>query len=149
MNGYDDGDELPEDSNVVHYVSSSRIADDTVTWEAFRKKRPGKNPSVHWLEQFGGTKLHQLACVRARSTITLRPSGKFAELRVGDIVAECRDKLGPSCQGLTVVYRPLPTDPSHSDIEGIPEREEQCERVLCEILASCVADTLHDAVSRD
>ena len=140
MKGYS----LPGDANVVHYVSPSRITDhgEAVSWEAFRQKKPGKVPSVYWLEQFGGTKKHQLARTRQVSRLTLRRNGRFAELQVGEVTAQCTE--------VTFVHAPLeateeyPADPSHADME-VPERGSDDERIVCEQIASCV-NAMHKAV---
>lgn len=137
------GDSLPDDANVVHYVSSSRITEHgEASWEAFRQKKRGRAPSVHWLQELGGTKEHQLARTRQVSRISLRRSGRFAELQVGEVRVQCAD--------LAFVHAPLDAtgeylaDPSHADME-VPERDSDDERIVCEQIASCV-NAMHKAV---
>ena len=138
------GEELPDDANVVHYVSPSRVTETgEAGWEGFRRNNDGEPPSVHWLQQLGSEKAKQVSAARKVSRVQLRSNGRLGELRVGDVVAR-RDEI-------RFVHDPLcatdqyPADPSHSDMMGVPERGAANERLVCEVIASCVTQ-MHKAV---
>lgn len=137
-------DELPIEANVVHYVSPSRVTDTgEVTWAAFSKPS-GQMPSVHWLEQFEGSTDEQLKSVRRVSRLNRRRNGRFAELSVGDVVG-----IHPT---IKVLHDPLQAtlifkeDPSHSNITGLPRRDDPREKLVCEQMAKFVKRNLHPAV---
>jgi len=103
------GEELPDDANVVHYVSPSRVTETgEAGWDGFRRNNDGEPPSVHWLQQLGSDKAKQVSTARKVARVQLRTNGRLAELRVGDVVAQ-RDEVRPRptlCYG-SVSGRPV------------------------------------------
>lgn len=141
------GEGLPGDANVVHYVSPSRITETgEAGWDGFRRNAEGAPPSVHWLEQLGSGTSEQVSAARRVARVQLRPNGRLVELRVGDVVAQREE--------IKFVHDPLcatekyPADPSHSDMIGVPARGAANERLVCEVIASCVT-RMHKAVEED
>lgn len=138
------GEELPDDANVVHYVSPSRITETgEAGWDGFRRNTKDQPPSVHWLEQLGSEKSEQVSAARKVARVERRSNGRLAELRVGDVVAQRHE--------ISFVHDPLcatekdPADPSHSNMIGVPARGAANERLVCEVIASCVTQ-MHEAV---
>ncbi len=118
--------ELPESDHVVHYVPDRLIGERNNLDPAAFMLRPAdmkydpSGVSVNWLEFTGSSsKDEQLAQIREWSTLTLRKSGRFAELNVGNVLGMINAEL--DCA--KIVHDPK-EDPSHSLILGLPTPEE-------------------------
>ena len=121
------GDDLPGDNRVVHYVRPDYYSDGIISKEAFQLRETENGLSVNWLEWFEGlTRSEQLDQVRRLIRLKIAKTGQFAELEVDETIQclkEKRDKV-------RFVHKPLDAtdefeaDGSHSEIEGLPPREE-------------------------
>ena len=144
-------EDIPDADNVVRYIGGSKIEDGVVLGEAFRlpAENPERNsPSVNWMDCFRGlSKAEQLSEVRRRSRLTLRPSGRLAELNVG----ATREYLRREINALRFVKTSLDTappyqaDPSHGDIVGLPAAESPMASLVGDMIAECV-QARHPAV---
>ena len=135
------GDALPRTDHIVRYVGKMNFRDDgTVDGAAFRKRANELRPSVNWLDFFDGTKEQQIAQVREVFHLKRGKLAKFAELRIGTLIAAAK-KASKSVR-LSVIYLPLPAsgeykaDPSHAEIEGLPLDDK--EKIICDLVAECV-----------
>ena len=135
------GDELRESDNVVHYVRPRLVLrDGGVSGEAFRLRADERGLSVNWLECFNGTKLEQIAEVRALLRIETRTNGRLAELNVLLTIKQASDSL-------VFERRPLPADgshppdPSHCEITGMPPYESPQSALIGDLIAKCVTET--------
>ena len=139
---------IPDADNVVHYLSSLKHDNGVVIEPAFQRRKPGEDVSVNWLEHFSGlSKEEQLAEVRRLTRLTIKKSGRFAELNVGDV----KQHLHAQCSTLDFISTPLgvtekfAADPSHGDIIGLPPYESPHARLVGDMIAECVS-TLHPGV---
>ena len=140
-------DDLPDDDRIVRYVKPSMVQEDGHPDGSEFRLRPGRPDdiglSVNWLEAFGQDKNHQLAEVRRLSRLTLRPSGRFAEMNVGTIKRKAAEEL----ETLRVVHDPLEAeaafeaDTSHSEITGLRPGESDQAFLVGDLIAECVLDT--------
>ena len=116
--------DLPDDAHVVRYVKPTKVFEDgSVDGSEFCLRPDDTGLSVHWLECFGDLhKAQQLDEVRRLSRLTMRKSGRLAELNVGTTKHYVRNEL----EGLRFINTPLAAegdyeaDPSHSEIVGLP-----------------------------
>lgn len=147
------GDDLPNEHHVVRYVKyRSLLSNGEPAGSAFclREDRPDETGvSVNWLECFNNlTKEQQLDKVRRLSRITMRKSGRLAELNVGATKQSIRSEL----ESLRFIHKPLDAideylaDPSHSEITGLPpgNSPEEAEKIG-DMIAKCIK-TMHPAV---
>ena len=117
-----EGDPLPDDDHVARYCKPSSVgANGLPLASAFQLRASESSLSVNWLEALDATSTeaaigHVRALFLARG-IGLRVNGRFAVLNVGTAKADVRDVLGLS---LSVEHEPLPVDPSHAAISGLP-----------------------------
>lgn len=140
---------LQPDDNVVRYASPRTIHDDgSVDGGAFRLRAGEDGLSINWLEYFRGQpKARQLQAVRRLARLTLRNSGRLAELNVGETQAYLEQ-----VHDLLFVRKPLaatgeyPADCSHSEIVGLPPGDSTAAELIGDMIAECV-HTLHPAVS--
>ena len=119
--------------------------------EAFQLRSGEDNLSVNWLECFAGiSKSQQVAEVRRRSRVQLRPNGRLAELNVGRTKGHLHGELAD----LRFVPDPLDADeteggfeadPSHSEITGLPPADSPEAELIGDMIAECVT-TVHPAV---
>lgn len=139
------GDELPDDSHVVRYARPTLVREDgSVGGEAFQLRSGEQDLSVNWLECFPGiSKSQQIAEVRRRSRMQLRPNGRFAELNVGQTKGHLHGELAD----LRFVRDPLDAeeaeggfeaDPSHSEIAGLPPADSPEAELIGDMIAECV-----------
>lgn len=135
------GQDLPDTDNVVRYVRGTLVDDGRVDGTAFLLRENEQGLSVSWLDYFEGhTKSQQLDEVRPLVRLTLRRSGRFAELNVGQTL----NHISGSLASVRFVYHPLPTDgeykadPSHSQIEGLPPVDTDEAELLGDMIAECV-----------
>ncbi len=140
------GDLMPDNFDVVHYVGSSKIQEGRVDGTAFhlraadlRAPRPGL--SFNSLDYFGGmSRTGQLECIKLLSRVRPGQGSMYAEINVGwaldqlsDVLPDtafARSPLGPD-DG----YLP---DPSHCELLGLPSPDTFQAEVVGEILSRCV-----------
>ncbi len=145
------GVELSDASNVVRYVKPSLIAGKELSYEAFclRAERPDESGlSVNWLEYFGDfDKSERLEKIRGVSNLRRARNGRYAEINVGKLRAMVAGYLN----GFAVTHSPIhgddgrDSDPSHSEIKGLPPGNTKEGRWIGERIARCVIE-LHPAV---
>ena len=126
------GDELPQDADIVHYLSPTRVDNGIALWQAFLARKGGKSHSGHWLAKFQGNiddKLRQVIEV-ANGRYEVKPSGWYAEIRVGDLLG-CDENIKVLHSPIEATEDYLP-DPSHCDIEGLPESGSCQDQAICE-----------------
>ena len=141
--------ELTDHANVVRYVKPTMILDDgSVDGSEFRLRLGEIGISVNWIECFVNMeKTQQLNEVRRLSRITMRKSGRLAELNVGATKQYVRDQI----EALRFINAPLPAeedyeaDPSHSEIVGLPSPESLQAAIVGDMIAEYIVDT-HPAV---
>ena len=148
------GDDLPAGDHIVRYIKPSMIRDDgTADGSDFRLRphRPDDTGlSVNWLEAFEPGTARQLAEVRRLCRLTLRPSGRFAEMNVGAVGRRVAEELDT----LRILHDPLEAagtfeaDPSHAEIAGLPPGESEQAILIGDLIAECVTD-MHPAISSD
>ena len=144
------GKELPSNSHIVRYVKPSMIREDgsVVAMEfCLRPNRPDeKGISVNRLEAFGGSKKVQLSKVRRLFRLTIRRTGRFAEINVGEL----RKNVVPMLKTIRVVHDPLDAeggfepDPSHAEITGLPKGNTPEAMQIGSIISQCVQN-MHPA----
>lgn len=139
---------IPDTDNVVRYVSASKIDDGIVIDPTFRRPSTESDVSVNWIDSFVGlSKTEQLAEVRRLVRLTIRSSGRFAELNVGD----AKQYVGPRCPTLDFISTPrdatvrYEADPSHGDIIGLPPHASPQARLVGDMIAECIL-ALHPAI---
>ena len=147
------GDDLPTGDHIVRYVKWSAIQEDgTPDGSEFRLRpnRPDETGlSVNWLEVFGRDKAHQLDNVRRLCRLTLRESGRFAEMKVGVVKRRVAAELDTL---LRIVEDPLEAegkferDPSHAEIIGLSPGESDQADLVGDLIVECVL-TMHPALS--
>ena len=140
------GDDLPDDDQIVRYVKPSMIREDGHPDGSEFRLRPDRPDdvglSVNWLGAFELEKNHQLAEVRRLCRLTLRPSGRFAEMNIGTVKKKVTEEL----ETLRIVHDPLEAeaefeaDPSHSEITGLPPSESDQALLIGDLIAECVLD---------
>ena len=139
---------IPDDSSVVRYVGFTRIRGDLVEGSAF-SLRPGETGlSINWLDFFHGlTKEDQLDQVRRLIHVNVGARAAFAEFNVG----QTRRLIGNLLPEIQFVHSPAPanerypTDPSHSEILGLPSPADADLALLVgDMIAQCIL-TLHPA----
>ena len=118
------GGDLPDSDHVVRYARFTDFLDDeyeTLNCSAFQLRPTDSGLSVNWLECFEGqSKPQQLNEVRRLTRLTMKSSGRLAELNVG----VTREHIGQRLDELRFTHTPLPADenyeadPSHSEIMG-------------------------------
>ena len=149
------GDDLPADDQIVRYVKPSMIREDgTVDGAADFRLRPDRPDdtglSVNWLDAFEPGKSHQLAAVRRLCRLTLRPTGRFAEMNVGTV----KRKVAEELDTLRIVHDPLEAkegaeaDPSHAEIIGLPSGESDQADLIGDLIAECVI-AMHPAINSE
>ena len=134
---------LPTNDHVTHYVRPSKILDDgSIDGSVFREGALDDDGiSVNWLEYFADkNKSERLRVVALSIQQETRPSGRFAEMNVGDIVG-CLDAR--NCQG-SVKHDPQEArnghgpDPSHCLIQGLPTPDSEENKRAADAIADCV-----------
>lgn len=142
------GKDLLATDHIVRYVKATLLLDDgSVSGGAFELRPQETGVSVHWLEAFLPGKSNQLAEVRRRSRLTLRRSGRFAELNVGSVIKHVEQEL----RGVRIVHDPLASegslqnDPSHAQINGLPPTDSPDAELIGDLIAERV-NAVHPAV---
>lgn len=143
--------DLPDDAQVVRYLSPSYVEDDGCVDGAAFQLRPNENGlSINWIGYFADLdKSEQINEVRRLSRLRLRRNGRFAELNVGAAKQSVRAVL----PDLRFVHDPLPADdgyeadPSHSQIAELPPlSDSQRSAMIGDMIARC-AQNLYPAVA--
>ena len=143
------GDELPDDSHVIRYTKPTLVREDgSVGGETLQLRSGEGSLSVNWLECFTGiSKSQQVDEVRRRSRLQLRPNGRFAEVHIG----RTKQHVDVELANLRVVHDPLPaerefeSDPSHSEIAGLPPADSPEAELVGDMIAECVT-AVHPSV---
>ena len=142
------GDSLPDEDRVVRYVPPRRLIDGEVADGSAFYPRPGEaGLSVNWLEALASGGTDPLTEVRRLSRLRLRKSGRFAELKVGEVLRAVSEELDT----LQIIHDPLdaaegfPADPSHSQIVGMPSADTDEALLVGDMIAECVS-AMHPAV---
>lgn len=138
------GDELPASGHIVRYVKPSMVQEDgTPDGSEFRLRtgRPDEvGLSVNWLEAFRGTSACQLDSVRRVIRLTVRRTGRFAEMNVGNV----KRSVAEESETLRIVHDPLQaegkfeSDPSHAAILGLPPGGSDHAILIGDLIAKCV-----------
>ncbi len=138
------GDDLPPGDHIVRYVKPSMIQEDGTTDGSDFRLRPNKPDekglSVNWLEAFGNDKVHQLSEARRLCRLTLRPSGRFAEMNIGTVLRVASEEL----KTLRIVHDPLEADqdfdadPSHAEMRGLPPGDSDQAMLVGDLISECV-----------
>lgn len=140
------GTSLPEDDHVIRYVKPSLIDRDAVDGGAFLLRENETGLSVNWLEAFTGDKSFQISQVKKHFSLTLKETGRFAELTVGKAKRHVSKQSNPSIE-IGIVHAPLgdkgDIDPSHSEIIGLPPVHSHEARLIGDLIAECVNYPLH------
>lgn len=144
------GDDLPATDHIVRYVKPSMIEEDGAPNGSEFRLRPNRPDetglSVNWLEAFVGDKSDQIAEVRRLYRLTVRKTGRFAELNIGSV----QTRLAEELETLRIVHDPLDAeddfdaDPSHAEITGLPPGDSPEADMIGDIIAECVLD-MHPA----
>ncbi len=148
------GNDLSNEHHVVRYVNFRSIRTDgkpDASAFSLREDRPDDTGvSVNWLECFDDrTKVQQLDEIRRLSRLTMRKSGRLAELNVGATKKHIRSEL----ENLRFIHAPLPAtdehdaDPSHSEITGLPPANSPEAELIGDMMAECIK-AMHPAVIR-
>jgi hypothetical protein len=140
---------LPDADHVVRYARFIDILDDgTLNCSAFQLRKTESGLSVNWLECFDDkTKSQQLDEVRRLTRLTMKRSGRLAELNVG-ITRRNVDQL---LDELRFIHMPLEADenfeadPSHSEILGLPPKDSPEADLIGDLIANCVIE-VHSAM---
>ncbi|MYA88474.1 MAG: hypothetical protein F4X97_08500 [Boseongicola sp. SB0662_bin_57] len=139
--------EVPEAHHVVRYVKPSLIDEEAVDGSAFVLRESESGLSVNWLEFFEDNDCPDpVAAIRDLARISLASTGHFAKLSVGQTkehVPVAAADVGIPLE-LAVVQAPLPreadfeADPSHAEILGLPDRDEDAAMVVGDLIAECI-----------
>ena len=145
------GENLPDGDHVVRYVKPSMVLDDgTADGSDFclRPHRPDETGlSVNWLQAFGLGRALGLAEVRRLSRLSLKLTGRFAEMNVGKVKHRVAEEIGT----LRILHDPLEADarfepdPSHAEITGLPPSESDLAMLVGDLIAECVT-AMHPAI---
>ena len=103
---------------------------------------------MNWLEYFENqTKSQQLDEIRPLIRLTMKRSGRLAELNVG----ATKVQVGQMLNDLRFIHMPLAADenyaadPSHSEIMGLPAKDSPEAELIGDMIAECVIE-IHPAV---
>lgn len=142
--------DLPDADHVMRYARFIDLLDDgTLNCSAFQLRKAESGLSVNWLECFGDkTKSQQLDEVRRLIRLTMKRSGRLAELNVG----QTRKKVDRLLDELRFIHMPLDADenfeadPSHSEIVGLPPKDSPEADMIGDLIATCVIE-VHPALA--
>ena len=136
--------DLPDMDHVVRYARFIDFLDDeykTLNCSAFQLRPTDSGLSVNWLEYFEDqSKPQQLNEVRRLIRLTMKSSGRLAELEVG----ATREHIGQILDELRFIPTPLAADenyeadPSHSEIVGLPPKDSPEADMIGDLIAECV-----------
>lgn len=137
------GVEIDEEHHISRYCKPSSISNGLPLASAFALKEQDEHLSVNWLEYFREPDLTQaIDCVRRAfldKDYTIRPNGRFAVLRVGEVKAAISD-LSP--RPARIEHLPEEDDPSHCGVFGYTASDEL---IALEITRLVCAKDLHPA----
>ena len=141
--------DLPDSDHVVRYARFIDILDDgTLNCSAFQLRKAEEGLSVNWLEYFENrTKSKQLEEIRPLIRLTMKRSGRLAELNVG----ATKEQVSQMLNDLRFIHTPLAADekyaadPSHSEIMGLPAKDSPEAELIGDMIAECVTE-IHPAV---
>ena len=136
------GGDLSDSDHVVRYARFTDILDDgTLNCSAFQLRTMESGLSVNWLEYFGDrTKSQQLDEIRPLIRLTMKKSGRLAELNVG----VTKEYVGHRFDELRFIHTPLDADenyeadPSHSEIIGLPPKDSPEAELIGDLIAECI-----------
>ena len=142
--------DLPDEGNVVRYARPTQVLDGRVDGSVFLLRENEPRLSVNWLEYFDDQpRPQQLVEIRRLIRLTLRRTGLFAELNVG----ETRKHVGDLADELRFVHSPLDpedgfeADPSHSEVVGLPPGDTPEAELIGDMIAERVTE-VHPALGR-
>lgn len=145
------GDDLPAADSIVRYVKPTMIEEDGTANGADFRLRPSRPDetglSVNWLQAFAGDKAHQLAEVRRLYRLSMKRTGRFAELNIEVVIRT----VSAESASLRIVHDPLDAegrfeaDPSHAEITGLPPGDSPEADMIGDLIAECVV-AMHPAV---
>lgn len=136
------GDSLDDEHNTIRYIKPSSFEDGVIDGSGFPLRQGEKGISVNWLEFFEGSKEEQIQEIRQfkNRTMTLRKTGCFAELNVG----QTRQYLAEEILEISFVEDPIEAsenheaDPSHSLICGVPSEPDELRMAIQDMIAECI-----------
>jgi len=145
------GDDLPAGDHIVRYVKPSMIEEDGTANGAEFRLRPNRPDetglSVNWLEVFDADKAQQIAQVRRLYRLSVKRTGRFAELNIGEVRAKVAEEL----ESLRILHDPLAAegvfadDNSHAEITGLPSGDSPEADMIGDMIAECVIG-MHAAI---
>jgi len=133
-----DGDTVGDDHHVVKYLSPLRWKQGIdPDWSAVlpRADEDGK-ASCNWMEYYdSGSDEERMVLIRkgileCRNPLQLKPKGAFVKINVGN----ARARLQQESRDARFVHRPVETNVSHSEMEGLSHGDD----VAGAILGGCV-----------
>ena len=137
--------ELTGDDTVVRYARFTDFIDlkaGILNCSAFQLRANEPGLSVNWLEYFRSLdKAGQLDKIRYVIQLDLGSNGRLAELNVGVTLRHLSDRL----PDMRFVHSPAPpkgqypSDPSHSDILGLPATGSPESELIGDLMAECVS----------
>ena len=141
--------DLPASDHVVRYARFIDILDDgTLNCSAFQLRKAEAGLSVNWLEYFETrTKSQQLDEIRPLIRLTMKRSGRLAELNVG----ATKEQVGQILDELQFIHMPLAADenyaadPTHGEIMGLPPKDSPEADMIGDLIVKCVIE-IHPAV---
>lgn len=137
------GDIIADNEEVVRHCTSSRVVDGVAQSSAFMLRPAEAHLSVNWIRE-SSTALDRLGqCRNIRDAMTasgrtIRPNDHFAVLKIAAISAI--KELAGTAMAFTAIHEPLPTNPGHSGIAGLPEVDTPLAALAATALAAAVAE---------
>lgn len=128
--------------SVAKFAGSSKIDRGIVDGSVFiRRPVDTDGLSVNWLECFAAPRANQIAEICARSRLKLSKNGRFAEVKVEDVVAAVADHIDgfDAIQDPLAADEPFPEDPSHSLFLGLPDPAEELAQTVGDAISMCVS----------
>lgn len=144
------GDALNPDHCIVAYASSTKIDNGSVDGEVFMRRASDTDGlSVNWVECFPAPRPNQITeiCRRVRTRMTIRNSGRFAEIKVdaaATAVVDLVDTFGAIEDPLEADGTEL-ADESHSLFMGLPEHGHEKAQAVGDAIAATLIN-LHEPV---
>lgn len=136
--------QIRDDDHVSRYCTRMRIDEDgTPLPAAFTLRRTDEYLSVNWLEYFGVSDIeHNMVHVRKAfgKHYTIRASGQFAVLNVGDVKATIKESLG---RVLSITDLQEDDYPSHASIDGYTVNDDHVPIALSEMVEK---DDMHPGI---
>lgn len=150
---------LPDTARAVRYASPLHVkrtdSKEEIKASAFFLPRKSSvstvGLSVNRLENADTSKDEQLAKTREfmrRNGLTLKKNGRFAELCVGDTMNAISRAVHIHNHDVKFICTPLPENPLHCDIVGLPLPESPYEDFVADLIRESVID-IHPAILAD